>query len=118
MAEADDLAAVVQLEQRLLDPGVRSTPEQTRELLHPDYVEFGATGRVWDRDSITAALIADPQVSGPGAGFSPVRLAEDVIVLTYRIQGERGSLRSSIWVRGRSGWQVRFHQGTRVRSPG
>ena len=44
-----------------------------------------------------------------------MRLAEDVVLLTYRVTGEPGSLRSSLWVRdSEAGWRLRFHQGTRM----
>lgn len=110
----DDLAEVVRLERELLDPDVRSSSAQTQELLHRDFVEYGASGRVvWNRAAMTAALADDPGVSGPGVDFVPVRLADDVVLLTYRIVGDAGSLRSSVWVRESSRWQVRFHQGTR-----
>lgn len=82
-------------------------------MLHPDYVEYGSSGRVWDRDGIIAALGAAPAVPGVASDFAPCRLAEDVILLTYRILGSRDSLRSSAWVRdAEAGWRVRFHQGT------
>ena len=38
-----------------------------------------------------------------------MRLAQDVVLLTYRTEGSR---RSSVWVRSAGSWQVRFHQGT------
>ncbi|MCW2810994.1 MAG: putative RNase [Friedmanniella sp.] len=115
MSDTDDLEQVVRLEQALLDPGVRSQPAVVEALLHPDYREFGASGRVWDRDAIVAALAQDPGVSGEAVGFTPVRLGDDVVLLTYEVLGEAGSLRSSVWVRGAGpGWRVRFHQGTRT----
>ncbi|SNR90749.1 hypothetical protein SAMN06272737_1384 [Blastococcus mobilis] len=84
-------------------------------LLHQDFQEFGASGRVWDREAIVDALAADPAAPGPAEAFAPVRLAEDVVLLTYRVSGEAGSLRSSLWVRDTAaGWQLRFHQGTRM----
>ena len=117
MPDTADLTEVVALERELLDPAVRSSAEQTLKLLHRDYVEYGASGRVWDRAAIVSALVQDSGVSGEGTDFTPVRLADDVILLTYRIVGDAGSLRSSVWVRDASRWQVRFHQGTRSRPP-
>ena len=77
-------------------------------------MEHGASGRVWGRDSIIAALGDDPRPTGEAAGFESVRLADDVVLLTYRLLGEIGSLRSSVWVREQDEWLVRFHQGTRA----
>ncbi len=96
MSDTDDLAQVVRLEQALLDPAVRSQPAVVEALLHRDYLEFGASGRVWNREMIVALLSADPTVAGDGADFVPVHLCDDVVLLTYRVFGESGSLRSSV----------------------
>lgn len=111
----DDLAEVTRLEQLLLDPALRADPAQVEALLHPDFLEHGASGRVWTRDAMVAALSDDPAVAGAGADFVAVKLAPDVVLLTYRVLGPAGSLRSSVWVReADAGWRVRFHQGTRT----
>ena len=46
---------MVRLEQRLLDPAVRARPDLVAALLHPDFLEYGASGRVWDRAAVVAA---------------------------------------------------------------
>lgn len=117
MTTPEDLAEVVRREQALLDPALRAEGARVEELLHPDFVEHGASGRVWDRASMVAALAEDPAVAGPAGDFVATALADDVVLLTYRVGGPRGSLRSSVWVRDDgAGWRVRFHQGTRVAS--
>jgi hypothetical protein len=108
MAKEDDLAEVVQRERLLLDPALRASSKRVRELLHPQFIEFGASGRVWDRTRIIAAMGADSAVSGEGIDFAPVALADDVVLLTHRITGPAGSLQSSVWVRTPSGWLLRF----------
>ena len=104
---------VIRLERVLLDPVVRADAERTRALLHPDFVEFGASGRQWDRSSISAVTsgIEEP-ISA--AEFRAARLGPDAILLTYRSDASgRRALRSSIWVRVAAGeWLLRFHQGT------
>jgi hypothetical protein len=118
-SDASDVSTVVELERRLLRPEIRSDRHRVEALLHRDFLEFGASGRVWDRETIVEALEADP--TGPGAAeeFTSVRLAEHVVLLTYRVSGRAGSLRSSLWVRdGAAGWQLRFHQGTHLPSWG
>jgi len=118
MSTPEDLEEVVRRERALLDPALRSEGARVEELLHPDFAEHGASGRTWDRASTVAALTEDPAVAGPAEDFHAQALAEDVVLLTYRVTGPRGSLRSSIWVRDPTatdpGWRVRFHQGTRV----
>lgn len=94
---------------------MRASSEDAADLLHPNFVEFGASGRTWDRETILSSMRNNPAVSGDAADFCPEELAHDVVLLTYRIVGEQVSLRSSVWVREPGqGWRIRFHQGTRA----
>jgi len=114
MTQADaDLAEALAGEQRLLGPRCRADPACLDALLHPDFLEYGASGTIWTRDQIIQRLLADPLVSGTASGFHAGHLSPEVIQVTFTITGPRPSLRSSLWVRGDDGrWQVRFHQGT------
>lgn len=40
---------LLELEQLLLDPSVRGSPQAVIPLLHPDFVEFGSSGRVYTK---------------------------------------------------------------------
>ena len=117
MADDDGgVSAAVALEQLLLRPEIRADRAHVERLLHPDFQEFGASGRAWDRESMVEALVAGPGISGTADEFAAVRLADDVVLLTYRMRGDAGSLRSSVWIRdGTAGWRLRFHQGTPTR---
>jgi hypothetical protein len=108
--------AAVQGELRLLDPEVRASPELVGALLHPEFHEFGASGRQWDRASIVAALAGvTDQEAGPvtASGMKGVRLAPDLVHLTFDTErnGSRAH-RSSLWRRTPSGWLLYFHQAT------
>jgi hypothetical protein len=109
-----DLVAVVANEVRLLDPAVRSSTRAVESLLHQGFREFGASGRVWDRDSVVAALTADPGSTYTSAeAIETVRLAPDVVLLTYVArQPHRTTRRSSLWRRVDGDWKLYFHQGT------
>jgi hypothetical protein len=111
----EDLAEVVRRELQLLEPECRARPAAVLALLHPDFLEFGASGRRWDAAS-TAELLAQEAstVASRASDLVPVRLAGDVVLLTYTAhQPNRVSLRSSVWLRHREqGWVLRFHQGT------
>jgi len=114
-----DIQDVIELELRLLQPGIRAEPGEVEALLHPDFSEFGASGRQWGRTEIVAALAAEqPGGEEPlitATEMSGTRLADDVIHLTYVSQrGDRRARRSSIWLRTPAGWRVYFHQGTLV----
>ena len=103
------------LEERLLDPAVRADPQQVRGLLAPEFVEFGASGRVLDRDAIVALLAAGgPQAEGQTRRFRVQSIAPGAALTTWRIRRSDGSqtLRSSVWQRRDGQWQLVFHQGT------
>jgi len=57
--DGPDRAEVVKRELLLLDPAVRADLGKVRALLHPDFVEFGASGRIWDAEAIAGSLAAD-----------------------------------------------------------
>jgi hypothetical protein len=110
-----NLAEVCELELSLLDPAVRADRAAIERLLDEDFVEFGASGTLWTRVAMTDALAADPRLDGECVNLDAQQIADDVVLVTYRIIGERESLRSSLWVRNESGtWHLRFHQGTDV----
>lgn len=55
----DRFNAVKAAELALLDSAVRRDPERVRELLHPDFVEIGRSGRRWTMNATIAALEAE-----------------------------------------------------------
>ncbi len=107
-------AQVCELELQLLEPRVRRDPVTVDRLLHPDFVEFGSSGRVWDKPAVIAALTDNPGSAPAVSDLRAERLDADVVLVTYRAhhQGAAASLRASVWVRCAQGWRVRFHQGT------
>jgi hypothetical protein len=122
-----DVRTVIERELWLLQPQVRAAPGEVQALLHPEFREFGASGRRWSQaDMITSLTAEEPAAEEPG-GEEPLitatemtgtRLANDVIHLTYVSQrGERRARRSSIWLRTQDGWRVYFHQGTLIPAP-
>ena len=112
-SDDDELEHVIGCELRLLDPQVRASATAITALLHEDFREFGASGRVWDRDSIVPAVTADPGHEVKVDGMTAVWLAPDVVLLTYQVSRPGGlTLRSSVWRRDAVGWRLIFHQGT------
>jgi len=109
------------LETALHKRGVRSSPKAVSELLADEFVEFGSSGRVYDKPAIIEALsneTGDPQISVEE--FNVRDLAPDVVLVTYKTKpaGSEAvtALRSSIWKRIGGKWQMVFHQGTRIPS--
>jgi hypothetical protein len=115
----DDVQAAIAGGLRLLEPSARRAPEQVEALLHPDFFEFGASGRRWDRREMVAALAQEPDAEPAVASeLTGIRLADGIVLVTYVSQrGQRRCLRSSIWRKTTAGWQVYFHQGTMI-APG
>lgn len=115
MSTEEACAEVIRRERQLLDPKVRRQPELVRALLHPDFVEFGASGRIWNAESITHTLTSE-QASHEitATDFQPLPLAPDAILLTFKTESAgRTCLRSSVWIRSEGNkWLLRFHQGT------
>jgi hypothetical protein len=113
--------AAIMGELRLLDAEVRRSPERLGALLHPDFYEFGSSGRLWDRASVLAELTGK---AVPGSRplttsrMKGVQLAPDLVHLTFDTEEDNGRRvhRSSLWRRTEVGWRLYFHQGTPFRS--
>ena len=104
-------------EERILDPAVRADPAQIRALLAPEFVEFGASGRVFDRDGIVATLAAESPRRGAARqarSFKLRLLAPGAALTTWRVKRDDGieTLRSSVWQQQDGRWLMIFHQGT------
>jgi len=109
-----DLAYVVAAELRLLERECRASRACLGDLLHPDFREHGTSGRLWSREAVLDEVPAAPDYEGEVHDLEPVRVADDVVLLTFRtVEPDRTSLRSSVWIRCDDGrWRMRFHQGT------
>lgn len=123
-------AHLLACEQMLLDPVVRRDRARVSALLADDFVEFGASGRVWTRGEVLDLLEKENYVKSAIEDLTCRQLADGVVIVTYRSArtnentGEGTvSLRSSIWSKesgepGEAGkperWLLRFHQGTKL----
>lgn len=108
------LESVVDLERELLDPAVRADPLRAAELMHPEFQEIGASGRLWSRQEILEMLADEQAPSMELEVLGLARLDTATALLTYRSASATGSaLRSSVWQHSDGQWRLRFHQGTR-----
>jgi hypothetical protein len=110
MSGDPDVTDVIDRELRLQQRNVRGAAE----LLDPAFREFGTSGRVWDRASVIDVMAGDEGPPPVTDDVVATRLADDVILLTYRTREPgRTALRSSVWCRRDGGpWRIVFHQGT------
>lgn len=120
MTSAQILSVLQLLECELHEPMVRRDGQRLAELLHPDFQEFGRSGRLYTRAQVLERLPAETLPTKVHAeNFRLVVLTPRVGLLTYRSahiapsgELERPTNRSSVWMREPTGWQMVFHQGT------
>ncbi|MCW6512077.1 nuclear transport factor 2 family protein [Lichenifustis flavocetrariae] len=118
----DDVVTIKAGELRLLDAGTRASAQEVATLLHDDFVEFGSSGRVFDKPATVSSLAAEESSVGTivreAGDFTFRRLGPDAVLVTYRVSrhrpdaADKKSLRSSLWIRAEAGWRLLFHQGT------
>lgn len=118
------LETVADLEQSLLRPEIRRSPAAVATLLADDFVEFGSSGRVYDKTQIIQALqdetgeasytVRDLRLKAlaPGLGLVTYRVSHRAPATAEAVQ----SMRSSIWRFEAGRWQLVFHQGTKTES--
>lgn len=104
-----------QLEERLLKPEIRTSPEKLGELLADDFFEIGSSGKVLYENGIGNAGIGIVYMRL--SDFEIYPLSDNIVLTTYKILDEEKkqvSLRSSIWRYRKGKWKMFFHQGTPV----
>jgi hypothetical protein len=113
------LAILRELEVELHSAFTRASPQRLYALLHPEFCEFGRSGKTYSLSEMLALLQSEAQPPSIHAqDFALRELSQNIMLLTYRsahITGgklQRHTIRSSIWALGPSGWQMAFHQGT------
>lgn len=82
-----------------------------------DFVEFGRSGRIYQREDVISTERHRIDASLPLPDFAIRVLDERTVLVTYNsvvvYDGKtEKARRSSIWSRSPSGWVMRFHQGT------
>jgi hypothetical protein len=112
---------IYQLEDRLLQPEIRRSKEEIAKLLVDDFVEFGSSGRIFDKIQVVEGLPHSPTVPMVIEDFQIKVLSLNVVLATYRVvrtneprEEMKNSFRSSIWKYIDKRWQMVFHQGTRT----
>jgi hypothetical protein len=108
-------------EQQLMDPVFRKNRDQVSALLAEEFREFGSSGRIWSKAAILDLLATEtPQPAPRVEDFAIQLVSPEAILATYRAVPEQSpdapqaSLRSSLWIRSKQGWQMLFHQGTKI----
>jgi hypothetical protein len=103
-----------ELEEVLLDPVSRKSG-RAAALLADDFVEFGGSGRGFDKARILASLGNEQPAARRLSEFRLRLLTATVALVTCRAHRSSDGaffLRSSVWRRDERGWRMVFHQGT------
>ncbi len=115
-----DHKIIIEREQLLHSHSVRKNAEELRKYLHDSFLEYGSSGKVYSfADIIVRLPTEDGTTSIEAQGFKIQALSSDCALLTYeskRIVPEGltiRTLRSSVWKKFGSEWQMIFHQGTK-----
>ena len=120
---ADNLqATLLALELELLSPAVRDSDTRLNELLAQEFVEFGSSGKIFDKRSIISMLIhstATERFEVQDFRLVSSNQHQGLAVYTCSAYAESGEVlrlsnRSSFWVLRDARWQLLFHQGTKT----
>lgn len=118
MVDEDVKAALRKLEQSLWIAGTRFDPDYMEQVLAPDFIEFGRSGRTYSRSELLAVPAAEIAANLPLKDFKVHPITEGVFLVTYvsEVSYERVDIanRSSVWSKASGRWQFHFHQGTPV----
>jgi hypothetical protein len=117
-------ADIFDLEMRHLLPEFRGSQAELDRLLSEEFTEVGSSGTIYTKQELLQASLLDSELEFHVSDFKAREFGNEVILTTYRLEkvregvSEGASLRSSIWRLGSEGWQLVFHQGTKVDEPG
>ena len=113
---------LVDLERSLHRGSIRRSREKLDGLLHDDFIEIGASGRVYNKEQIIEALLNETPFTINASDFELRLFSEDIAQLKYKTQNTVDNdlmpttLRSSIWKKEGTIWKMIFHQGTLVQA--
>ncbi|MEN9649457.1 MAG: hypothetical protein RL094_424 [Candidatus Parcubacteria bacterium] len=110
-----------QLELSLVNQDNRSSAEKLNKLLADDFIEYGSSGLIYNKEITINSLTSAPSPTYKIYDFEIISLSETFAQTRFKtdrinLDGTRlTSLRSSIWKKTGNDWQMYFHQGTPVK---
>jgi hypothetical protein len=115
MFDRDDKAELTRLEEAMWRTETRFDLVFQEARFAPDFVEFGRSGRVYNRVQIIRTDKHPIEASLRNLRFA--ELDQNTVLVTYNSVAvfdgvHEHARRSSIWSRSPAGWVMRFHQGT------
>jgi hypothetical protein len=109
----EDLRQLRELEESLWRESTRFDRAHVERVYHPDFLEFGQSGRIWQRQASIDAEPSGIDAELPLPDWRAELLTSDVALVHYVSRTGFGvHNRTSVWLRTDDGWRLRFHQGT------
>ena len=114
---------IKRLELKLLHSDIKVLPSLLEVLLAKEFEEIGSNGAVSRRQEVVDWLLnKSPEDRWAITDFRVKELSTDLVLAIYhaeKIAGQKnivskGSVRSSIWRRNTQGWQMVFHQASKI----
>lgn len=114
---SEDRETLERLEEELWREETRFDAQRMNELIAHDFLEFGRSGRVYQRQDTLAVARQTIDAVFPLPEFRVRLLNENIAQVMYNSAVTYDGVveyarRNSIWSRTTSGWVLRFHQGT------
>jgi hypothetical protein len=115
LLSAEDQCEIASLEHAMWQESTRFDLAFQEARFAAEFLEFGRSGRTYTRSQIIRTDSSPINATLTKLQICALDLA--TVLVTYDSEALydneiEHSHRSSIWTRGNSGWQLRFHQGT------
>ncbi|WP_347550109.1 DUF4440 domain-containing protein [Pseudalkalibacillus hwajinpoensis] len=112
----ESASLLLKLEKQLLNSEVRKSAAKLNLLLAEDFMEFGSSGRIFRKKDVLDHLPDERSFEYVLERANVKFLENHTALVTYTLIKENKikTLRSSIWRKHESSWQMIFHQGTRA----
>ena len=112
------LEILINQEKKLHSYSVRASKGELELLLADEYIEIGASGKIYDKkETITMLMVSKPHEI-KASDFQLNKLSTEMMQLIYRTEQRdnsqiiRSAIRSSLWKNYGVNWRLIFHQGT------
>ena len=107
---------LLKLEMSLWINETRNNYDYLNKVLHPDFKEFGKSGKTYSKTDLLQNLDLHIKAKFPFKNLDVKQIDDSSFLITYQAEiVENGksiiSNRSSIWI-GKDSFQLLFHQGT------
>ena len=114
LSPSEQQKELIALEESLWKDETRFDTVYMENILHPDFFEFGRSGRIYERSHTIYVPRSDINAIFPLKDLTFHQVSQDTILITYksRVQYETLEIgnRSSLWVKIDGVWKLRFHQ--------